>query len=518
MSATFESLLSLDERLVRAGIPPLTSWWKTTLREWYAGGRRRLVAQVGRGGAKSHTLAKVAINETMFGAHVVPPGERHFAVLVAENVSEASGRLRFIETALAACGIPYTRIGETIELDSIPRGFRVLPCRVGAVSGHRAFFLGFDELAKWAIDGSNPAEEIAGSARAMSVTHPAAREFYVSSPVGRVGLHHELVTQGTTAQQFVASAPSWIANADGITEEQCRSLEPDPRLFRREYGAEPSDSESSAFTSETIDPCIGPIASLEPLGARPIGLFDGSMGKFDAATWAVAQWGRPYATPVCAHFWLVQTQGRGLVREDLLEPGDVVTNAQAMPAIDRETNSLIKNPRAGWRPPPVLAVWALGALTGKFAAHTSFEDMIALAAKTFLTHGAHDIFGDSYMAFALEPAFRKHGLRYVPQVWSNDSKSRAVLRLRQYFREKSLLIEDGNEADALKSELLAFREKVLPSGVLSYGARSGAHDDRVALLINLAMMDASDLLRGSPIGKSRSRFEITEFSSDHDPR
>ncbi len=84
----------------------------------------------------------------------------------------------------------------------------------------------------------------------------------------------------------------------------------------------------------------------------------------------------------------------------------------------------------------------------------------------------YDVLGDSYMGFALVPGFRKLGKRYREQVWDHGSKSRAVLRLRQMFRDKTIaIVDEGAETLALRAEMLAFREKILPSGVLSYGAR-----------------------------------------------
>jgi len=64
MTATYESLLAIDGRLVRAGIHPLTSWWFERLPELYGHPTAlTLVGRVGRGGAKSHTSVKVAVNE-----------------------------------------------------------------------------------------------------------------------------------------------------------------------------------------------------------------------------------------------------------------------------------------------------------------------------------------------------------------------------------------------------------------------------------------------------------------------
>ena len=63
MTATIATLRQTDERLVRAGHHPLTDVWLEQLTRFYAHSTATtLVAQVGRGGVKSHTSAKVALS------------------------------------------------------------------------------------------------------------------------------------------------------------------------------------------------------------------------------------------------------------------------------------------------------------------------------------------------------------------------------------------------------------------------------------------------------------------------
>src|SRR5262249_53915867 len=147
----------------------------------------------------------------------------------------------------------------------------------------------------------------------------------------------------------------------------------------------------------------------------------------------VCRWVRPQADEQPLHLWMSLTT-RGLVREDQVLPSDVVKILRATPAYNPDGTQVV-NPRAGWKPPPRLGVWGMGALEGAFAKTISFDEMVLHGATTFRANHVHDVFGDSYMAYALEPAFQKHGLRYRPLVWSHESKSRAVLRLRQYFRD-----------------------------------------------------------------------------------
>jgi hypothetical protein len=322
---------------------------------------------------------------------------------------------------------------------------------------------------------------------------------------GAAGDFYEVIRAGTTPTRVVLGpTPTWVA-APHVREEALQRKEPDPRRFAREYACEFQATDLHCFTPELVDPCFG-IPQMENVH-RPFGLIDTAMGRGDTCAWGCGQPRRPFADDVPEHLWLSLTRNRGLVREDLLEDGDEVLHAQATPARDAR-GELIPNPMAGHRPPVRLALWGLGSLEGKFAQAKSFADMIAMAAKTFRRNGVHDVFGDSFMAFSVAPELQKHGLRYRELVWTNESKSRGVLRARQLCREQGIAIEESDEGRKLRGELFAFREKILPSGVVTYGARSGAHDDRVALLINLAIADTDQLIYGSPIGIRGGRHEL----------
>ncbi|HEY3494355.1 MAG TPA: hypothetical protein VGK73_06705 [Polyangiaceae bacterium] len=197
------------------------------------------MGRVGRGGAKSHTSSKVALNETLFGDWRVPPGERHFWAFVSARREEAEQRVVLLESFLRALGVPFDTKGGTIVLRDLPRGFKVFACNIGAVSGFRCFGYSADELAKWNVEGVNPAGEVCASLNAMTVTHPGARRLLISSPLGLTDYHATRFDAGDNESQVTAWAPSWVANPTGITEEQTKQTEPDERVRAREYGAIP---------------------------------------------------------------------------------------------------------------------------------------------------------------------------------------------------------------------------------------------------------------------------------------
>jgi hypothetical protein len=78
--------------------------------------------------------------------------------------------------------------------------------------------------------------------------------------------------------------------------------------------------------------------------------------------------------------------------------------------------------------------------------------------------------------------------------WKNEDKVDAVYRLRQLMADEALILPAD---DKLKSELLAYTERVSPSGTVTYSARGSGKDDRVSLLINAVIGERLRLLPGS---------------------
>jgi hypothetical protein len=263
--ASLESLLYIDAALVRAGHHPLTPFWREQAAKLYSSGASRLVGRVGRGGAKSHTSSKFALNEVLFGDWRIPPGERHFWAFVSTRREEADQRIALLQSFLSALGIGYDTKGGTIFLRGVPRGFKVFACNIGSVSGFRCIGYSADELAKWNVEGLNPSVEVCTSLNAMCITHPGAKSLLISSPMGLTDYHAEQFALGDTDAQVTAWAPSWVANPESITEEQAVKREPDDRTRSREYGALPS----SGVTDDWFGAGIGLSAVSEPPEWKP---------------------------------------------------------------------------------------------------------------------------------------------------------------------------------------------------------------------------------------------------------
>jgi hypothetical protein len=274
------TLLRISDQLAAAGVPPISDYWRGEADRFYLHPTARLLVEcVGRGGDKSRNSTIDAIAEVLAGDFRIPLGERHYFTHISENRDEAAKTLAILESYLRILRVPFARSGDTIELTAMPRGFKVLAARVGAVSGWRCIGWTADEAAKWDDDGADPSAEVIASIKAMSVTHPGARGRMISSPLAKVGHFYEIWSQGDTGDQIAGQAPSWIANPS-ITEEQTHKLERDPKKHAREYGAIPADAtEDALFEAALIDRArravpgdIPPMRGVRYFGAMDPGL------------------------------------------------------------------------------------------------------------------------------------------------------------------------------------------------------------------------------------------------------
>jgi hypothetical protein len=103
-----------------------------------------------------------------------------------------------------------------------------------------------------------------------------------------------------------------------------------------------------------------------------------------------------------------------------------------------------------------------------------------------VSKGARFFCSDQRDKLTTEDAFRRAGVRFSIYDWTAASKPQAVERVRAWLRELTLALP---RHEALRRELVAFEEKITPAGSFTFNARSGGHDDYVALLITAAMAD-----------------------------
>lgn len=476
-----DEFIAFDDRLAALGVPPLTAWWREGIGDWLdayeAGGALELVACVGRGASKSTALYKLALFFALFAAVEVPPGERHFAVVLSRLKEEAAKGIAIIAAWLRLLRVPHRLAGDVIELDSLPRGIRVVAASVAATSGWRAFFVGKDERSKWPTGGElgQDADEIDTSAAAMTATHARAPIVAVGSAWGTFGGFYDAVTGGTTPERHVLGpAPTWIA-APHITEESTRTKERDQRRWAREYACVFDGGAGSALDVDALERAV---RELHP-AARPLAtpeiVIDSSGGKGDAFVVAVVRW------------WLEPTHGTEMVIRGPLPP-----------------------------PAPRLVLEHLSAWEGEIAARMSTGDVADGIARIARQWRATRVHGDQFGAWGWASELRRRGLAFVEHPWTAPAKTDAILRMRQLLRDGDLVIdpEIGIEARKLIAEAQTFEERILPSGILSFGARGRAHDDRVMTLLLAARIDTEGGLRGSPLGVSSRRWELHD--NEHD--
>jgi hypothetical protein len=341
--------------------------------------------------------------------------------------------------------------GDAITIDGTNIGFRVLSCNVASVSGWTTILAVADEVAKWlnADTGQNPAGEVLASLRATMATQPLARMMLLSSPLSTEDAHAEAFDIGDTDAQIVAQAETWVANPT-VTETETRKLEPDPRVWAREYAAIPQAAKLAAFDAVAVDRAFESRFTADSVTKARVMVIDASSGKKD--TWAFA-------------------------------------------IAERVVTGLAEN----------ICFPFVDGREGRFFDQEAGEKVIAHVATVAKKEGITTVYGDQRESLMIASAFKRHGLRFVECPWTATSKPDAVARVRRWLADGTLVLA---KHDKMRKEMLAFEERVTPNGVLTYGARGGKNDDYVALLITAAMADMAGAFRESNRGAKAPAPEI----------
>lgn len=401
----------IDRLLVAAGFPETSPWWRAELGRFLRSGRRRWVIRAGRRAGKSSTLCRLAVAVALAGDWSIPPGDRAVIAIVSVDRDEAAGRLRTIRAILDALRVPYAERADEIELPDRRLAFAVTTCSVRGTVGFTSVLVIGDEMARWESrdDKANPAREVMASLRPTMATVPSAFEVDVSSPWGTDDYHAELFDAGNDEHQVVSFAPTWIANPT-LTEARTRELEPDPRVWSREYAAEPGATVSAAL--DAVDVAAAFTLAPSPRGA-PFCCIDASSLRGDAFTWIL-----------------------GHSDEDRFSVTDV------------------------------------DGVGGDALRQVSMAEVVRRISARAKAHGCSTVYGDQREAASLESLFAAERIRLVTYAWSQPTKDAAFSWLRRAFRERRIALCEHaglrRELAAVKARLVPSGATLYATNGLDY--------------------------------------------------
>jgi hypothetical protein len=196
----------------------------------------------GRRGGKTVSVLRALLNDALDRHWTIDPGDVGIIAIVSARKPQAVDRIATMRKYVDALRLEVLKPDNTQRFDFVaPWG--VCSVRAYAASGGDVVsgtWIGclLDEVARWVDDrGVNPATEVIASAK-PSLISTGGRMWLVSSPMGTDDAHAKAFARGGCDSHRSYFAPTWVMRPD-ITEEDCRALEPDDTLFRREYGAEP---------------------------------------------------------------------------------------------------------------------------------------------------------------------------------------------------------------------------------------------------------------------------------------
>jgi len=334
--APFERLMWLDDQLVAGGFPPMSPWWRAQLWNFYASGKRWLVALVGRGGGKSTTLTRVAVAESLFAVRAVPPGQRWIWPFVSVGTADSRRRITEIGAILRAIGIEaeakHVQGQPTIETEDAHGNaiaFVAIAGTISAVSGPSAIGATIDEEAKLRDRDSNanPARELIASIVQTFRARPGIRGIRCSSAWDEGSSHAAAIREGDTEANHVARiGAAFLDVAHGGFVDVARWEEEHGDLDAvktiRGYAATMT-AESPRIPTWLANPTIGAVASRLEVEALPAAAL-GGMSR--TAYWlrenASAPTPRPDDQAVRADVWRGFTDAQRAFDRDAVEGGE----------------------------------------------------------------------------------------------------------------------------------------------------------------------------------------------------
>ena len=215
-----------------------------------------------RSGKSERIAANIAVYEATFGGHeqYLAPGERGHIVLIAQDKRAARVLYRYILGKLEGSQILSQLIqdvrAEEIDLTN-GLTISIFPCSFRATRGFSIPVAILDEVAFFRVEGVNVDKEVIDALRPAQATFPRSKLIKVSSPYAKQGeLYRDFSTRHRRKDLLCFRLPSWEMNPSIPNRFLKTERERDPDYFEREYGAEFTDSISSAFAREAVEACV----------------------------------------------------------------------------------------------------------------------------------------------------------------------------------------------------------------------------------------------------------------------
>ena len=219
-------LLWQDDRLVTAGFPPMSPWWRWANGDFFRAfeeeRKRWFIVLAGRGMGKSTTLTRLASLGATWCPRSIPPAQRWAWLFISVRPTDADRRMEEIQ------GIHHAAYGQDLEM-STPRGvltmelddagghpiaYNSLASTIGNVKGPSTIGVIFDEEAAMRKAGANPSGEILSSLIATFRARQGIFGIRCSSAWARDGSHWNAIQAGDTITNHVARiGPGFVRDA-----------------------------------------------------------------------------------------------------------------------------------------------------------------------------------------------------------------------------------------------------------------------------------------------------------------
>ncbi len=269
----------LDNRLMAAAKPepPVTPWWRETLRAFWSSGRTYFANAKGQRSTASTTITRCLVLETAMREREVVMDQLAMSPIISANTAEANQRVGPLEVVLSK-GLGLGKVPERAKLDASnyfgstnefqgrsafdlldADGHKiriaVAPATKDAASGFTGAGALVDELDLWPTTGANAAPEVLTLLHGRLYAQKGARIYHVSTPMGPSGQLSTMIDNAESSgaeELFVARLGELGARRDvearhafrvflrgrarnapdAATRASCARWEADPRLSR----------------------------------------------------------------------------------------------------------------------------------------------------------------------------------------------------------------------------------------------------------------------------------------------